>query len=417
MRDISNSTFTVVIIDEDSKYQNLVPELKPYKYILLVNNKPLKTPKGEPFINDNELLFKHMIFDELELKDKLDPSEFSLYSMFCTFKDFIENAEDFLIVDLEELLLGDIVLKTCAGPEVVDQLYRHDCISKFFSDNHLKRLFLPQTIDNKQTREWIKKYGSESGFLKLVSFFSEALRTLTDVQRCVIVNSVNIHNSFLLGYLLATNRCSPSEYANALLSAECLLSSTFGEVSKEEQKEMLEGIKSDVNTLRQFQEMISPIHPLRILIEKGESRRLEFKSTLRLNLHTQNVDKKMEHSAMKTIAAFLNSEGGKLLVGVSDSGEILGADLDTLPNEDKFLLHFKNLLDRHIGLSFIPLIHYELVEIVGKKILEVDCDRSDEAVFLKAGSDEEFYVRTGPSSDKLDGKRLLDYIKRHFGNE
>ena len=52
------------------------------------------------------------------------------------------------------------------------------------------------------------------------------------------------------------------------------------------------------------------------LIKTGESEAVEFKSTLRTNLHTKKFDKKMEHAVMKSITSFLNTDGGTLLVGV-----------------------------------------------------------------------------------------------------
>ena len=59
----------------------------------------------------------------------------------------------------------------------------------------------------------------------------------------------------------------------------------------------------------------SPEELLR-LIEKGENEKLEFKSSLRTNLHTGEFDKNMECSVIKTINAFLNTEGGALLIGI-----------------------------------------------------------------------------------------------------
>jgi len=62
------------------------------------------------------------------------------------------------------------------------------------------------------------------------------------------------------------------------------------------------------------------------LIKKGESEKIEFKSTLRTNLYTKEIDKKIELSVLKTINAFLNSNGGTLLIGVNDKGELLGTE-------------------------------------------------------------------------------------------
>src|SRR3546814_11076929 len=60
------------------------------------------------------------------------------------------------------------------------------------------------------------------------------------------------------------------------------------------------------------------------LIAAGEGDGVEFKSTLRMNLHTGQVDDKMQVTVLKTIAGFLNAKGGTLLIGVSDDGQEIG---------------------------------------------------------------------------------------------
>ena len=66
------------------------------------------------------------------------------------------------------------------------------------------------------------------------------------------------------------------------------------------------------------------------LISKGENSELEFKSNLRWNKKTEKPDKNIELASMKTLAAFLNSDGGTLLIGIDDKGNIVGF------NEDRF---------------------------------------------------------------------------------
>jgi hypothetical protein len=154
------------------------------------------------------------------------------------------------------------------------------------------------------------------------------------------------------------------------------------------------------------------------LIRRGESKKLEFKSTLRMNLITGKPDWNIEHAVLKTIVAYLNTDGGILLVGVSNSGEILGVKNDGFPNEDRFLLHFKQLIKQHIGLNYTPMIEYTLVPVSGKEILEIDCKKSDEAVFLKTDkNDEEFYIRIGPSSERLTGSKLIEYVNRRYNGK
>ncbi|MBD3252501.1 hypothetical protein GF386_02115 [Candidatus Pacearchaeota archaeon] len=150
------------------------------------------------------------------------------------------------------------------------------------------------------------------------------------------------------------------------------------------------------------------------LIKTGESERIEFKSTLRTNLHTKEHDKKIEFSVLKTIVAFLNSEGGTLLIGVDNDGRILGIEKDRFQNNDKFALHFMNLLKEHIGSEYLPYLSFESVLIEEKTILKVDCICSRKPVYLRIGKDEEFYVRAGPASVQLNGRRLVDYVDRKF---
>jgi len=58
----------------------------------------------------------------------------------------------------------------------------------------------------------------------------------------------------------------------------------------------------------------------------------------------------IEHSAFKNIAAFLNTNGGVLLVRVEDDLNVIGIDTTDYPTfkdsdkKDAFLKHFDNLL-------------------------------------------------------------------------
>lgn len=149
-------------------------------------------------------------------------------------------------------------------------------------------------------------------------------------------------------------------------------------------------------------------------IAKGESDKLEFKSSLRYNLHTSSIDKNIEKSVLKTIVAYLNSKGGSLLVGVNDSGDVLGLDKDGFESNDALGLHLNNMIKNSIGIEFMPFIHFAIYPVDDKHVLKIDCVKSDKPVFLKIGDDEEFYVRSGASSQKLNGRSLLEYIKNNF---
>lgn len=149
------------------------------------------------------------------------------------------------------------------------------------------------------------------------------------------------------------------------------------------------------------------------LIRMGENEKVEFKSTLRWNLIADKADKAIENSALKTIVAFLNTEGGTLLIGVKDDGTILGMEKDQFLNEDKYLLHFASLINDRIGKHYIEHIEWGLREVQGKKVLRVNCKPSSSPAFLK-NNGEEFFVRNGPSSVQLSTSEVLEYSRKHF---
>ena len=148
------------------------------------------------------------------------------------------------------------------------------------------------------------------------------------------------------------------------------------------------------------------------LIGRGESDTLEFKSTLRTNLKTGEKDKRMEKAVLKTLTAFLNTEGGTLLIGVTDDGEILGIDEESFDNRDKMNLHMTNLISSQIGDEFLPYIRFKLIEFEDKAVMKVVCKRCDIPVFLKDGKTEQYYVRSGPSSVELTGSDMVKYVGR-----
>ncbi len=106
----------------------------------------------------------------------------------------------------------------------------------------------------------------------------------------------------------------------------------------------------------------------------------------------------------------MNSDGGILLIGVDDDGEILGTDADNFDNEDKCRLHFKNLLNAHIGADFTRFIHLKVVPIREKTILVIECERVRRPVFLSVGKNEDFFIRSGPSSTKLTMSQMVKYL-------
>ena len=149
---------------------------------------------------------------------------------------------------------------------------------------------------------------------------------------------------------------------------------------------------------------------IKSLIRSGENNRVEFKSTLRWNLKTDRSEKVIEKAWLKSIVGFLNSDGGVLLVGVTDTGDIMGIEADNFDNEDKYLLHVNNRIKQHIGLEHAGFIGYQLVSVDNKKVLLIECQSSPTPVFLKIGKEEEFYIRVGPGSRRLSTSEVVAYV-------
>jgi hypothetical protein len=119
---------------------------------------------------------------------------------------------------------------------------------------------------------------------------------------------------------------------------------------------------------------------IRNLILGGENDMIEFKSSLRWDYKLNQVNKTLELVIAKTISGFLNSKGGKILIGVNDDGVILGIgnDYNTLSkkNYDGFLQMFTNIVNNYIGKEFFRYLSPRKVKIDEMDICVVDIERS-----------------------------------------
>src|SRR5262249_41120150 len=132
--------------------------------------------------------------------------------------------------------------------------------------------------------------------------------------------------------------------------------------------------------------------PLMKIIKEGEGANIEFKSTLRMNLHTKEKDQKIELAVLKNLAAFLNIKGGKLVIGLADDGQPVGIDVDGFQTEDKMNLHLVNLIKDRIGPSSLIYIHPRFEDYHDARVMVLDCQPSNVPIFVKDGASERFYI-------------------------
>ena len=150
------------------------------------------------------------------------------------------------------------------------------------------------------------------------------------------------------------------------------------------------------------------------LVRGGEGNLVELKSTLRVNLHTGQRDSRMELAVLRTLAGFLNKDGGTLIIGVGDDGSPIGLDIDGFENDDKMLLHLVNIVNSRMGAPVWAYMHANFDDFEEGRVLTVRCERTPTPVYVKDGTAERFYVRTGPSTTELPVGQALEYIRQRF---
>ncbi len=157
--------------------------------------------------------------------------------------------------------------------------------------------------------------------------------------------------------------------------------------------------------------------PLRELIKMEESSTLEFKSTLQWDVVQIQKNKALRHSVLKTIVAFLNSNSGTLIIGVSDDSQVLGIDNDVDlvgGSLDKFQQLLTSLIFEQIGAQHSPSIDIRIEDIGDRQICVVEVVRGSEPAFLKGTRGKEFHIRMGNTTRILDAEETVDYIQSNW---
>lgn len=160
------------------------------------------------------------------------------------------------------------------------------------------------------------------------------------------------------------------------------------------------------------------------LLAAGESDRVEFKSTARVNLHTGAKDDRMELVIAKTVCGFLNGDGGTLLVGVDDTGTPLGLDADyatlKVPDADRYELFLRDLLSTSLGQNAAGAVGISFATVTGVDgdpvVCRVTCEPSPRPVYLRAGKGvgPELWVRTGNSTRQLGVDEANAYVMHRW---
>ena len=158
--------------------------------------------------------------------------------------------------------------------------------------------------------------------------------------------------------------------------------------------------------------------PIPQLISEGENQYVEFKSSLLWDYHQQIPNKSLYVPVIKNVAAFMNTRGGIVFIGVDDEGAILGLEPDfkvmKKKNEDGFENTFNLAFNQMVGAEFRQYVEVVFEPIQEKTICMVTVQPALSPVFLTHKGKETFYIKTGNSSQPLTVSQATKYIQSRF---
>jgi CheY-like chemotaxis protein len=150
------------------------------------------------------------------------------------------------------------------------------------------------------------------------------------------------------------------------------------------------------------------------LVRAGEGATVEFKQTLRTDATTGELHRGVELAALKSVAAFMNSSGGTLLIGVDDSGTVTGLEPDlklvSRGDLDGFEQTLRNLLIGRIDKASCSRVSVEFVTSAGKTFCAVSVPREQEPQWVEEKGNDILFVRVGNGTMPLSGRDAHIYL-------
>lgn len=386
-----NTSFDIVMREND--------------FVLYQNNQPLLTPNGKETTHTNARLLRMVIISEIVGK-KQDLQPIALLQQLA---DSLAGSIPPSIIDAEEVLQSDPLLCCSLLKGNVAQIidYQNGLFDFVFMNSSSLASAVGAYLSRKQPDTVNNVY------------LTENIKNLSPEQQVVLDALHKHHRLGLLVHLLLVNGfLSVSEYVAAIIVLEMRTSEDallFSDVTYIDKRSLVLThnalVATDFLTLCNETNKLSVIEEI---IHRGEDGQTEFKSTLRWDLRQAKKSPDIEHAALKTICAFLNSEGGDLLIGVRDDGSLEGIETDQLDNNDRFLLHLWMLIKTTMGHEVIEWVKTSLQKFGDKTVCRVNCKKATKPVFLNHKNIESFYVRVGPASNSLEIRAALKYIDEHF---
>lgn len=123
--------------------------------------------------------------------------------------------------------------------------------------------------------------------------------------------------------------------------------------------------------------------------------------------------KKLPESTLKEIVAFLNTDGGELLIGIRNDGTIAGVD-----NVDETMQALSNIIADGIKPNALPFVRIDIEEEQGKKIIKCTVSAGIERPYFlgkKGLTPEGVYIRVGSTSRNVNESAIRSMIVEASG--
>ncbi len=161
-----------------------------------------------------------------------------------------------------------------------------------------------------------------------------------------------------------------------------------------------------------------PVRKVMDLIAAGEGERTEFKSSIRWDSQLGRLNRALEEAVVRTIAGFANHQGGALLLGVTDTGEVIGlaGDYQTLkrPNQDGLHQFLIGLVHAKLGGHLCSQIHVRFINVGGRDVCCITVEASAGPAYYRDGSVARYYLRTGNGTRELDVLDATRHMTRRW---
>ena len=154
------------------------------------------------------------------------------------------------------------------------------------------------------------------------------------------------------------------------------------------------------------------------LISHGESSSIEFKSSFRWDVKQSKVNKQLVFVILKTIAGFMNNNGGTLLIGVADDGKIIGLEKDyqNLKKQDRdgFEQSIFTAISTNLSTDLSNYAHLIFHSKDNNDICRLIIMPTSRPVFVKQEGSTKFYIRTGVSTRELNIEEATKFIDNRW---